>query len=296
MGNFGRPNQQRTTMERMVSRSEQSGPPQFLAVTDLSPNDKQPRRYFDDAELDALTESIRVKGVLQPLLVRKLEDGRHQIVAGERRWRAAQRAGLESVPVFIRHLSDEEAQEAALIENLERSDLNRFDEVSAKLELVALALGISSDETPQALRAIHADPDQRLEDFQNVTELLTRIGNRESLSSLVNNGLPVLNLSEILLSALRSGRIEYTKALVLNRAPAEQQEQLLQQAVQERWSIKDVRTQVQAVQKSPEKTRSRIDEVRAALTPKAYKQLPDSQRAKVDQYLEKILMLMAETS
>jgi ParB family transcriptional regulator, chromosome partitioning protein len=94
-----------------------------------SPNN--PRKHFADADLDELAKSIRDKGMLQPIVVRPLANGEHEIVAGERRWRAAQRAGVHDVPVLIRELSDGEALEIALIENIQRSDLNPLEEARA---------------------------------------------------------------------------------------------------------------------------------------------------------------------
>lgn len=101
-----------------------------LATNQLSPNPNQPRKYFDDNNLQELAQSIKTQGIIQPLLVRKTEQG-YQIVAGERRWRAAQFAGLEEVPVIVRELNDQEAMAAALIENLQREDLNPLEEAMA---------------------------------------------------------------------------------------------------------------------------------------------------------------------
>lgn len=117
---------------------------QTLAVKDLQPGQGQPRREFNDQSLGELAESIRQRGILQPLLVRPVQGG-FEIVAGERRWRAAQLAGLQEVPVMIRELSDQEARHLALIENLQREDLNMVDEVDAKLELVASTLNLTRE-------------------------------------------------------------------------------------------------------------------------------------------------------
>jgi ParB family chromosome partitioning protein len=99
----------------------------------LRPSPQQPRRRFDESELETLVQSIRERGVLQPLLVRPSGGGAagYEIVAGERRWRAAQRAGLHEVPVVVRELSDQETLELALIENLQRADLSPLDEAHA---------------------------------------------------------------------------------------------------------------------------------------------------------------------
>ncbi len=108
-----------------------------LPVSFLTPNPHQPRRHFDDEELDNLAESIAAKGVLQPILVRPT--ARHdsfEIIAGERRWRAAQKARLHEVPVIVRELSDPESLEIAIIENVQRSDLNPIEEAAAYQELI----------------------------------------------------------------------------------------------------------------------------------------------------------------
>ena len=100
-----------------------------IAVSQLDPNPDQPRRTFDTQALEALAESIRQAGVLQPLLV--VENGaRYRIVAGERRYRAARMAGLQSVPCVVRDMTEQERMEAALIENLQREDLNPIEEAA----------------------------------------------------------------------------------------------------------------------------------------------------------------------
>lgn len=99
-----------------------------LRLLDVSPNPDQPRRHFDDEALAELAASVEKHGILQPLLVRPMPDGSYQIVAGERRWRAARIAGLTEVPVVIRDLTDRETSEIALIENLQREDLDPMEE------------------------------------------------------------------------------------------------------------------------------------------------------------------------
>ncbi|MGC2523253.1 MAG: ParB/RepB/Spo0J family partition protein, partial [Stellaceae bacterium] len=104
----------------------------------IRPSALQPRRRFAEAELEALAQSIREKGVLQPLLVRPVsgDDAAFELVAGERRWRAAQRVGLHEVPVIVRTLADTEALEIALVENLQREDLSALEEAEAYKRLV----------------------------------------------------------------------------------------------------------------------------------------------------------------
>jgi ParB family transcriptional regulator, chromosome partitioning protein len=109
-----------------------------VPIETIRPSTLQPRRRFAEAELDALAQSIREKGVLQPLLVRPADDGdaMFELVAGERRWRAAQRVGLHEVPVIVRALADSEALEIALVENLQREDLGPLEEAEAYKRLV----------------------------------------------------------------------------------------------------------------------------------------------------------------
>lgn len=111
-------------------------PHKTLRLTEIYPNKEQPRTDFDDEALSTLAESIKQHGVLQPLLVRPMDSGGYQIVAGERRWRAARMAGLEEVPVFIRKLTDQQTMELALVENLQRENLNPVEEALGYKELM----------------------------------------------------------------------------------------------------------------------------------------------------------------
>ncbi len=106
----------------------ESGMTQTLRISEIEPNKSQPRTDFNDEAIATLADSIRQHGLLQPLLVRPLENGSYQIVAGERRWRACRMAGLDEVPVQIKELSDKETMQIALIENLQRENLNAMEE------------------------------------------------------------------------------------------------------------------------------------------------------------------------
>jgi ParB family transcriptional regulator, chromosome partitioning protein len=110
---------------------------QYVAVGSLIPSPYQPRRTFIEESLEDLSRSIREMGVIQPLIVRKISDGKFEIVAGERRWRAATKAGFKTIPVMVRSLSDSESLELALIENLQRENLNPLDTAEAYDTLIA---------------------------------------------------------------------------------------------------------------------------------------------------------------
>ena len=116
--------------------SEMSAEAAELRISQIEPNRAQPRRKFDEQALSELSESIAQHGVVQPLLVRPIGGGRYQIVAGERRWRASRMAGLQTVPAVIRELSDEQTMEIALIENLQREDLNAIEEAEGYKALI----------------------------------------------------------------------------------------------------------------------------------------------------------------
>jgi ParB family chromosome partitioning protein len=136
----------------------------MMGVTSLAPNLAQPRRHFDEASLDELAQSIRQRGLIQPIVVRPGDAGYYQIVAGERRWRAAQRAQLHEVPVIVRHLSDAETFELAIIENIQRQELNAIEEAFAyrrlatdyghKQEAIAQLVGKSRSHVANMLRLL----------------------------------------------------------------------------------------------------------------------------------------------
>ena len=137
-----------------------------IPIEHLAPHPNQPRQHFDETEIESLAASIREKGIVQPLVVRPGDDGGapYQIVAGERRWRAAQRAGLHELPAVVRHLSEAESIEIALVENLQRRDLNPLEEASAyrrlirefdhRQEDVATALGKSRSHVANTVRLL----------------------------------------------------------------------------------------------------------------------------------------------
>jgi ParB family transcriptional regulator, chromosome partitioning protein len=104
--------------------------PRRAPVEKLKPNPRNPRRDFTDAELNELTDSIKEHGIIQPIIVREAEDGAYEIIAGERRWRAAQRAGLHDVPIAIVEATDAQSLEFAIIENVQRADLNPMEEAA----------------------------------------------------------------------------------------------------------------------------------------------------------------------
>jgi ParB family chromosome partitioning protein len=164
----------------------------MLGIEEIEPDRGQPRRHFDEAHILELADSIRTKGVLQPLLVRR-EGEHYAIVAGERRWRAAQRAGVREVPCIVRDVTEPEAFELALIENIQREDLNAIEEAEAY---------------------------QRLIEYHGLTqdELAQRVGKERST---VANALRLLRLPDPIKVAMSSGALSMGHARALLALPDE---------------------------------------------------------------------------
>ena len=177
--------------------STESSSSQTLRISEIEPNKSQPRIDFDDEAIATLADSIRQHGLLQPLLVRPLENGSYQIVAGERRWRACRMAGLDEIPVHIKELSDQETMQVALIENLQRENLNAIEEALGYQDLidnynmtqeeVAKTVGKSRSVVANCLRAL------KLEDeIQNMLRNgdIT-IGHAKALAGVENSQIRV---------------------------------------------------------------------------------------------------------
>lgn len=219
-----------TRLSGLLTVAAEAGQPMLptttLPIDSLTPGSSQPRREFDPARLSQLADSVRQKGILQPLLVRPVGES-YEIVAGERRWRAAKLAGLTEVPVIIRTLDQHEARQLALIENLQREDLNAIDEVDAKLDLVALTLGLERQEARTRLMQLLRD--DRGEETTLLQTLFEAFG--ETWQSFAKNKLRVLNWPPAVIDAVRSG-LPFTLGAVIAAAPAEFHAQLLKLALQ----------------------------------------------------------------
>lgn len=218
------------------------------------PDYGQVRRYFAPEKMAQLVASVREHGILEPLIVRPLGSG-YELVAGERRLRAAKEVGLAEVPVIIRNFSDLEAYEVALLENLQRDDLNPIDEAEGVLYLLCKTLGMTSTEVVSTLnryahahrsgKALAVDDAARL---AQIDQLFLKIGrvNRESFRT---NRLPLLNLPKDILEELRKGGLEYTKAKAIAKLKDEvQRSALLEEAIAKDLSLTQIRTRVQEIQ------------------------------------------------
>ena len=167
----------------------------MLNIIDVQPNANQPRRNFDDEKLDTLADSIKANGIIQPIIVVKHDD-MYMIVAGERRWRAARKAGLKEIPAIVQDYSDKQIMEVALIENLQREDLNPVDEAMGYKTLMNM--------------------------FSLTQEQISeRIGKSRSA---VANSLRLLNLSEDVLNLIKEGKLTegHAKVIMSLKDPSEQ--------------------------------------------------------------------------
>lgn len=198
-----------------------------LPIETLAPNPANPRRSFHDEPLEELTQSIRQHGIMSPILVRPVDGGGHQIIAGERRWRAAQRAGLHEVPVIVRAVTAGEALELAIIENVQRTDLNAveeaagyqrlIDEFGHKQETLAKIVGKSRSHVANTLRLLSLPASIRA----SVADGSLTAGHARALIGLPNadavadevirNGLSV-RATEALVARLGSARAPETKS------------------------------------------------------------------------------------
>ncbi|MDD7184654.1 MAG: ParB/RepB/Spo0J family partition protein [Ruminococcus sp.] len=160
-----------------------------LRISEIEPNRDQPRKFFSDEGIEALADSIREHGVLQPILVRPLPNGSYQIVAGERRWRASRMAGLDEVPVNIKELDDFQTMQIAMAENLQRENLNPIEEAEGYKYLI--------------------------DNFNMSKEQIAKIAGKSR--SYISNSIRILSLPDFIIDALRDGKITsgHAKALLM---------------------------------------------------------------------------------
>ena len=223
----GTPAQTKQTRKKSDENSENVG---FLRIIDISPNPDQPRREFDEESLAELSESIRRNGVLQPILVRRIPDhpGSYRIIAGERRWRAARAAGLETIPAVLSEADDAKAAELALIENLQREDLNPVEEAEG-FKTLGEIYGLKQE------------------------EIAERVGRSRPA---VTNALRLLTLEKPVRELLASGALSPGHARALIPLPPAEQLALAERTVADGLSVRQVETLAarlaSAAKKAPE--------------------------------------------
>ncbi|MXR37899.1 ParB/RepB/Spo0J family partition protein [Craterilacuibacter sinensis] len=192
---------------------------QTLAVSSIRPGRYQPRSHMNEAALEELAASIRAQGIIQPVVVREIGLGEYELIAGERRWRASQKAGLTEIPAVIRSVADEAALAMALIENIQRQELDPIEEAQGIARLI--------------------------KEFELTHDAAAAAVGRSR--SAVSNLLRLLSLPEPVQLLLHQGQIEMGHARALLALPALQQLELANQVVLHGWSVREVERRVQAL-------------------------------------------------
>ncbi|HEY9797976.1 MAG TPA: ParB/RepB/Spo0J family partition protein [Leptolyngbyaceae cyanobacterium] len=286
--------------ENAPSADNSSVPKPLIRVEQIHRKPEQVRRYFDPQKMEQLTCSVKAHGILENLIVRPLpgKDGEYELVAGERRYRAAIAAGLTEVPVLILDLSDSEARQIALVENLQREDLNPVEETEGVLQLLSIRLNLAVAEVISLLYRMQNAQTRNLnhnvvaqEDEVEVEELFTTLG-RMSWQSFVKHRLPLLNLPEEILESLRQGEIAYTKATAIARVKEEGiRKELLREAIAQDLSLSQIRDRIKAVTPPPKEEsqnlKSRVQETHRRLQKAKFWDNPEKQ-----EQLEKLLAQM----
>jgi len=236
---------------------------ELVSLTSIKTRE-QPRRYFDPEKLEQLVQSIAQHGILEPLLIRPVKNQQYELVAGERRYRAALKLGLSEVPVVIRQLSDKDAIQLALIENLQREDLNPIEETEGILQLLAFNLELPIEMIPSLLyqmkNSLAKDVDARNNTIPNpgsdqerkIQSVFQELGLMSWLSFTCNR-LPLLNLPNDVLTVIRQGKLAYTKAQAIARVKDETQRQaLLDKAITDHLSLSQIRAYIKAIAPKPD--------------------------------------------
>lgn len=205
-----------------------------VPIEQVKPNPNQPRKVFDEDSLTAFAESIKQQGVMQPITVRRIDDSTYQIIMGERRWHAARIAGLSTVPVIERQATDSEAMVLALVENLQREDLNPYD--------AAVAL--------QRLQVEHGYTQE---------EVASAVGKSRTT---ISNSIRLLNLHKSVQELLRSGQIDEGSARALLALPEQSQPSVAQKVVKNGLSVRETENLVRRHDKSKVVKRSNPDTLR----------------------------------
>ena len=190
-----------------------------VGITQLQPGQYQPRQQFDDTRLKELSDSIKAQGMVQPIVVRPLESGKYEIIAGERRWRASKLAGLDKVPVIIRQADSQAMLAMALIENIQREDLNPIE----------IAIGLK----------------RLLKEFDLTQQAVADAVGRSRAA--VSNLLRLLKLPKSIQKELHTGNISMGHARAIISLPESIQKELIATAILKGWSVREIEEEVQKV-------------------------------------------------
>jgi len=262
---------------------------------------KQPRRYIDETSLAALTDSIRQHGVIEPILVRRVAGG-YEVVAGERRTRAARAAGMVDIPAVVLAIDEEQAIEISVIENLQREDLNPVEETDAILSLLALRLAKTVPEVITAIRQLYDEARGRpgnnvisRNEREQIEQLFRMVG-RFSLSSFYVNRLPLLQLPGEVLEAVRAGRLHYTKARRIARvADGIMRAKLLEQTIEDSLSVAEIDALIRTYRSRMEThgvAATLVREIKRSLTPGRLSRISIEHQKELNELLARLKELL----
>ena len=275
---------------------------EHLPINLIKVDPNQPRKYFDETAQKSLIESISQYGVLQPILVRPA-DNNYVIVAGERRYRAAKTAKLKEIPAKVVDITEKQAFELSLIENLQRQDLDPVEETDSVLRLLSLRLSVSHDDAVTLLKELDkAEKGRRHnimpDDKEVVYNTFTTLG--LNLRSFVNNRLPLLFLPEDILEFVRKGKLQYTKAKEIAKiADFDKRQSLLENVAEEDLSFEEVRQKVSLILEKVADEESvdlkLIKGVKRRLNNSTLNKLPPKKLTKVRGLLKELEQLLLES-
>lgn len=258
----------------------------------------QARKHFDENALLDLAESIRSYGVLEPLLVREDERGRYELISGERRYRAAQMAGLDRVPVLVLDVDEKEAWAITLVENLQRENLSPYEETLGILDLLALRLNKSVEDVVSLLYRMRDEARGRAPqnvlggvDAGVVLDVFVSLG-RMSWESFVQSRLPLLNLPADLREALEEGAISYTVALELKKIKDDEERGNLLREAKAGLSIREIKRRVRELLSKPKAEEDWYQQLIRKI--KRLDALPTEKRQAVEEHLKAIAKLMED--
>jgi ParB family chromosome partitioning protein len=305
------PNPERLKLRNVVlfnenDSAQNSTTPNTIPISKIVLPNQQPRRYFNSEKMITLVESVRQHGILEPILLRSLDNNTYELVAGERRYRAAKEVGLDEIPAVVRQMTPDEALQIALVENLQREDINPVEETEAILQLLVLKLNLSVDEvTAQLYRMRHIT---RGEVGQNVltspeydeaiVSVFSSLGFK--WESFITSRLPLLKLPSEILDVLRQGRIEYTKAQAIAKVKdVIARQELLNQAIEQGLSLVQIREliaafpQPQSAKKDQNKLKIQVDTTLRSLKKSNVWSDPKKQK-RLEKLMQQIESLISE--
>lgn len=221
----------------------------LIPIDAIVRNERQPRQYFSEEHIDSLAASLKKHTFRGAINVRRLDNNTYEIVAGERRWRAAKKAGLTEVPCIIDDYTDEEALEFALVENLQREDLSKLEETEGVLQLIETKFGISREQAITIVRS-EGHPDKSRsnvapsEEFEHILSVLAAFN--IELQTFRTKNLRTLDLPDELKEAHLTKGLSYLSALELSKVKDEESRTaLLKEVLAERLSFREVKKRVQ---------------------------------------------------